>query len=76
MDIENYVAECERQLNDTSSYKRLENNPTQKNKKLVNDTIEQFKNNKFIIQLTQERRSFMQHEKIHKRTTQADKSSV
>ena len=59
MDIENYVTECERQLNDTSSYKRLENNPTQKNRKLVSDTIEQFKNNKFIIQLTQERRSFM-----------------
>ena len=33
---------------DTGSYKRLENDPTQKNKKLINETIEQFKNGNFI----------------------------
>ena len=43
----NYIAEFERQLNDTNSYKRLENDPTQKNSKLVNDTIGRFKNDKF-----------------------------
>ena len=28
----NYIAEFERQLNDTNSYKRLENDPTEKQK--------------------------------------------
>ena len=43
----NYIAVFERQLNDTNSSKRLENDPTQKNSKLVNDTIGRFKNDKF-----------------------------
>ena len=30
MDTENYIAECKRELNDTSSYKIIENDPTQK----------------------------------------------
>ena len=42
--------ECKRELNDTSSYKRSENDPTKKNRKLVSDTIEQFKNDKFAIE--------------------------
>ena len=48
MDTVNYIAKCERQLNDTISYKRLENDSTQKNSKLVNDTLGRFKNDKSI----------------------------
>ena len=67
MDNEIYIAESERQLNDTSSYKKLENNPKQKSNELVNDTIERFKNDILItkniakkrLQSTQERQSFM-----------------
>ena len=36
LDSKNYTTEYERQLNDTCSYKILENDPTQKNNKLVN----------------------------------------
>lgn len=36
LDSKNYTAEYERQLNDTCSFKILENDPTQKNNKLVN----------------------------------------
>lgn len=67
MDNEICIAESERQLNDTSSYKKLENDPKQKSNKLVNDTIERFKNDILItkniakkrLQSTQERQSFM-----------------
>ena len=48
MATENYIAKPECQLNDTGSYKRLENDPAQKNDKMVNDTIERFKNDKII----------------------------
>ena len=48
MDTVNYIAECERQLNDTIIYKTLENDSTQKNSKLVNDTLGRFKNDKSI----------------------------
>ena len=67
MDNEICIAESERQLNDTSSYKKLENDPKQKSNELVNDTIERFKNDILItkniakkrLQSTQERQSFM-----------------
>ena len=84
MDNEICIAESERQLNDTSSYKKLENDPKQKSNKLVNDTIERFKNDILItkniakkrLQSTQERQSFMWHQKFIKNTIHADQSSV
>ena len=48
MGTENYMVECECQLNVINSYKMLENDPTQRNNKLVNDTMERYKNDKFI----------------------------
>ena len=67
MNNEICIAESERQLNGTSSYKKLENDPKQKSNELVNDTIERFKNDILItkniakkrLQSTQERQSFM-----------------
>ena len=51
MDSENYVAECERHLSKTSSYKSLEKDPKQKNNKLVNNEIERFKNDKYLTRI-------------------------
>ena len=44
-----YTAECQRQLNNTDSYKTLENDPRPKNNKFANDTIQRFKNDRYII---------------------------
>ena len=42
--------EAERQLNNTENYKKIQEDPTATNMKLVNDTIGRFKNQKLINQ--------------------------
>ena len=48
VDVRDYIKEAERQLNNTENYGKLQEDPTATNIKLVNDTIERFKKQKFI----------------------------
>ena len=42
IDIEKYISEAQRQLNDENNYKKLQTDPTSQHNKLVNDTVERF----------------------------------
>ena len=46
VDVKDYIKEAERQLNNTENYRKLQEDPTATNMKLVNDTIERFKKQK------------------------------
>ena len=46
VDVRDYIKEAERQLNNTENYRKVQEDPTATNIKLVNDTIERFKNQK------------------------------
>ena len=48
VDVKDYIKEAERQLNNTENYRKLQEDPTATNMKLVNDTIERFKKQKLI----------------------------
>ena len=48
VDVKGYIKEVERQLNNTENYRKLREDPTTTNIKLVNDTIERFKKQKLI----------------------------
>ena len=48
MDIEKYISEAQRQLNDENNYKKLQTDPTLQHNKLVNDTVERFLKDKSI----------------------------
>ena len=48
--IKDYIKEAERQLNNAKNYRKLQEDPTATNMKLVNDTIERFKNQKLLNQ--------------------------
>ena len=48
VDVKDYLKEAERQLNNTENYRKLQEDPTATNMKLVNDTIERFKKQKLI----------------------------
>ena len=48
VDVKDYIKEAERQLNNTENYRKLHEDPTATNMKLVNDTIEIFKKQKLI----------------------------
>ena len=43
VDVKDYEKEAERQLNNTKNYRKLHEEPTATNNKLVNDMIERFK---------------------------------
>ena len=42
MDVKDYVEECERQLNNTGNYNRLQKGPTATNNELVHSVIKRF----------------------------------
>ena len=46
--IKDYIKEAERQLSNTENYRKLQEDPTATNMKLVNDAIERFKKQKLI----------------------------
>ena len=48
VDVKDYIKEAERHLNNTENYRKLQEDPTATNMKLVNDTIERFKKQKLI----------------------------
>ena len=48
--VKDYIKEAERQLNNAKNYRKLQEDPTATNMKLVNDTIERFKNQKLLNQ--------------------------
>ena len=48
VDVKDYIKEPERQLNNSENYRKLQEDPTATNMKLVNDTIERFKKQKLI----------------------------
>ena len=48
VNLKSYTKEAERQLSNTENYRKLQNDPTATNMKLVNDTIKRFKKQKFI----------------------------
>ena len=48
--VKGYIKETEWQLNNTKNYRKLQEDPTTTNMKLVNDTIERIKNQKLINQ--------------------------
>ena len=48
VDVKDYIKEAERQLNNTENYRKLQEDPTATNMKLVNDTMERFKKQKLI----------------------------
>ena len=43
VDVKDYIKEAGRQLNNTENYRKLQEDPTATNMKLLNDTIERFK---------------------------------
>ena len=47
-DIDKYISEAQRQLNDEINYKKLQTDPTLQHNKTVNDTIERFKKDRTI----------------------------
>ena len=49
MDIDKYISEAQRQLNDKNNYKELQTNPTLQHNKLVNGAVERFKKDKSIL---------------------------
>ena len=49
VDVKDYIKEAERQLNNTENYRKLQEDPTATNMKLVNDTIERFKKQQKLI---------------------------
>ena len=75
MDTDKYIEEVDRQLSDSTNYKKLQNNPTLQHNKLVNDTITRFKKEKLLPQniaaglITSNLRTpkFYLSPKIHKR---------
>ena len=48
MDVKDYIKEAQRQLNNTGNYRKLQEDPTPTNMKLVNDTIERLKKTKLM----------------------------
>ena len=50
IEVEDNVKKAEQQLNNEGVYKKLQHDPTQTSKRLVNDTITRFKNNKLITE--------------------------
>ena len=48
LDVENYIKETERQLYNTENYKRLNDNPTAINNKIVNKIIKRFQKENLI----------------------------
>ena len=74
MDVKDHIKETERQLNNTENFKKLQEDPTATNMKLVNDAIERFKKQKLINEKVAEglkrndpkTLTFYLHPKIHK----------
>ena len=54
MDTEDYIKEANRQLSDESNYKTLLTNPTLQHNKMVNDTLDRFKNESLLSKKTAE----------------------
>ena len=50
MDTDSYIKEANRQLSDKASYKKLTQDPTLQHSRIVNQTIERFKNEKLLPQ--------------------------
>lgn len=48
MDVNDYIKEANRQLNDETHYKKLQSDPTSTHLNLINDTIERFKKDKLL----------------------------
>ena len=46
VDVQGYIKDAERQLNNIRNYRKLQEDPTATNMKLVNDTIERLKKKK------------------------------
>ena len=54
MDAENYIKEVNRQLSDKKNYKTLQTDPTLQHNKMVNDTLDRFKNENLLSKKTAE----------------------
>ena len=52
IDTDNYIKEANRQLSDKASYKKLTEDPTLQHNRMVNQTIQRFKNEKLLSQKT------------------------
>ena len=50
IDVEDYVKEAEHQLINKDAYKKLQHEPTKTHRRLVNDAITLFKNDKLITE--------------------------
>ena len=48
LDVKGYAKECEKQLNNTENYKRLQKDPAATNNDLVQNVLERFENEKLI----------------------------
>ena len=48
LDVKDYLEECERQLDNTGNYKRLQKDPTATNNELLQSVIKRFENEKLI----------------------------
>ena len=55
LDVKDDVKQCERQLNNTKNYKRLQKDPTARNNELVHRAIKRFENEKLIQKNVAER---------------------
>ena len=50
IDTDKYIEEADRQLSDSTNYKKLQKDPTLQHNELVNDTITRFKKEKLVPQ--------------------------
>ena len=70
MSTKKYIAKADRQLSDTTIYKKLQNDPTLQHKKLINETINRFKKkncNQVTLPITNHRTPvFCMSPKVHK----------
>ena len=54
LETENYIKEANRQLSDKNIYSTLQTDPTLKHNKMVNDTLDRFKNENLLSKKTAE----------------------
>ena len=54
MDTENHIKEANRQLSDRNNYKTFQTDPNLQHNKMVNDTLDRFKNENLLSKKTAE----------------------
>ena len=85
LETENYIKEANRQLSDKNIYNTLQTDPTLQHNKMVNDTLDRFKNESLLSKKncrrtecnkSKDTKTFILHPKYKKKIIQGDLSST